>query len=382
MADQSQDKIIAANPVDSSTELPMASVVSAAAPPMALAVTAPSDASEESIHGGTVYVAASAGDFASYFLRSDGAVDRTLGKGVISSRIFPPQDATYIQVSYGRSNSYLLRSDGSIDRIKSKGIVSSTMNPPPGKKYIKIKAGYGNSYFLRDDGAVDRTAGGGKLSSSFKPPEKAKYIDLAIGTEFSYFIRDDGCIDRTRGKGNLNLTIHPPEGTKYIAACGAQDFSYFLRADGAIDRTVELTAPWKTKGAGKVSSTYQPPAGVKYIAVSEMFAVTPNGKGDTSPWAVYFVRDDGAVDRVKEQACPIIGEDTEKVSATLNPPPGLRYVQVTSGIHNSYLVQSDGKIARTSGKGVVEKELLSAVAGVEISEAKGKEGSAGGCVVM
>merc|ERR1711939_1016798 len=90
--------------------------------------------------------------------------------------------------------------------------------------------------------------------------------------------------------------------------------------------------------------------------MGEMFAVTPN-QYDSSPPSVYLVRSDGAVDRVVEQT---LTGDSSKVAATLNPPPGKRYIQASSGMHNSYLVQSDGRIARTAGGGLVESELLSA----------------------
>ena len=107
-----------------------------------------------------------------------------------------------------------------------------------------------------------------------------------------------------------------------------------------------------------------------------MFAVIPN-QYDTSPKSVYLVRSDGAVDRVAEQQ---LTGDSSKVSATLNPPPGERYIQASSGMHNSYLVQSDGKVARTAGGGVVENDLLSPPAdGTALDDGGSTDG---GCAVM
>jgi hypothetical protein len=100
-----------------------------------------------------------------------------------------------------------------------------------------------------------------------------------------------------------------------------------------------------------------------------MHAITPNGKGDSSPPFVYLVRADGAVDR----AC----EFKQTIGSTLNPSPGTQYVAAAAGLHASYLVQSDGKIARTTGKGVVEPDLLSTDAPV----VGGKEGLSV-CAVM
>jgi hypothetical protein len=56
-----------------------------------------------SVHppAGTIYTAVSAGTFASYFLRSDGAVDRTMGKGVVCDTMSPPPGVTYTAVAAG-----------------------------------------------------------------------------------------------------------------------------------------------------------------------------------------------------------------------------------------------------------------------------------------
>jgi len=269
----------------------------------------------------------------------------------------PPQGAVYTEVSYGRFSTYLLRSDGVIDRSKGSGIVNS-INPPPGKKYIHVASGEHNSYFTRDDGVVDRSTGGGRINSSFQPPENTNYLSVSIGTSASYLVRDDGSVDRTTGKGKITQTMAAPEGAQYIAVAGGQEASYLVRSDGIVDRTC---------GKGEVSSSYEPPAGTKYVSVSDMFAITPNGKGDNSPPAMYFVRDDGAVDRAMEFV--LHGDPT--IHSTLNPPPGCQFVAASSGQFSSYLVQSDGKVARTTGKGVVENELMSPLAGVEVQQSNG-----------
>jgi hypothetical protein len=100
------------------------------------------------------------------FLRSDGAVDTTLGKGVISPRISPPAQS---------QSHFVLWSASSL-----------------------VKAGWESSCFLRDDGGVDRTQGRCWIAPSFPVPDAGgRYVGVAICANHSYFVRDGGAIDRT-----------------------------------------------------------------------------------------------------------------------------------------------------------------------------------------
>jgi hypothetical protein len=52
------------------------------------------------VGGELAYTAVSAGDMASYFLRSDGTVDRARSKGKVSNRMVAPEGTTYTQVGF------------------------------------------------------------------------------------------------------------------------------------------------------------------------------------------------------------------------------------------------------------------------------------------
>jgi len=314
---------------------------------------------------GVSYTSVAAGPYASYFVRSDGSVDRTLYKGKISCTLSPAQDgARYIQASAGEYATYLLRDDGSVDRLKSSTSVE-TMNPPPGKKYLAVTSGEYASYFLVDDGSVVRTTGGGKIAATITPPEGVKYIAVSAGTHASYFLRDDGSVDRTKGKGVICQTLAPPEDStfKYVGVAAGEFNTYLVRDDGWIDRT---------KGYGKIHHSFEPPANTKYISVSDMFAITTQHSQyvhKDSPWQMYFVRADGAVDR-------IVRFKTNAIERTINPPPGMQYIAASSGLHNSYFLRSDGVVGRVSC-GKVKRSLLASTKSEE-----NEDGSSGGCSVM
>merc|ERR1712232_516360 len=169
-----------------------------------------------------------------------------------------------------------------------------------------------------------------------------------------------GRVDRTKGSGTISHTMTPPEGTAYCQISAGEFASYLVREDGVVDRT---------KGRGRVDAQMRPPAGVKYLSVSDMFAVTTqhnqNGAHKDSPGQMYLVRDDGAVDRTKGYG---------RVSNTMNPPPGMKYISASSGLYASYLVQSDGVVARTVGSGLVSSTTKADKDGVKSDPA--------GCVVM
>lgn len=144
--------------------------------------------SEYASGGELKYTAVSCSERVTYLLRSDGAVDRTMGNGVISSRIEAPAGSAYVAVSAGIESSYLLRDSGEVDRITGVfGKVTSTLTAAGGSSYIAISAGYAlglASYFVRDDGRVDRSKRGRIVSTFEAPPGGVKYIDVYV---FVYF---------------------------------------------------------------------------------------------------------------------------------------------------------------------------------------------------
>ena len=295
----------------------------------------------------------------------------------------------YVSVSAGENQTYLVRSDGACDRSTGGGKVSHQINPPPGCKFIAASSGAHGSYFVRDDGVVSRTTGGGTISVEISPPEKTKYVAVSAGESQSYLLRDDGVVDRTKGKGLIQKSVEPPEGCTYTAVSVGNTATYLLRSDGAVDRIAEtglfdrpkgkevtqtmrcseekvrytqvsggLYSSYllrddgkidRTTGNGVVKDTIEPPAGVTYRGLSSLLAVTETDKRP-GPHTWYFLRSDGACDRVTS--------DSSSVASTMNPPPGLTYEQASSSLGASYLLQSDGKVARTTGRGTVNLDQM------------------------
>jgi ribosomal protein L24E len=289
------------------------------------------------------YIGAAAGPYASYFVRSDGKVDRSVTSGSIETTLTPAVEGTkYMHASSGEYCSYFVRDDGVVVRLKSASS-QRDINPPPGKKYIEVSSGEYASYLLLDDGTIHRTTGSAAIEKTIKPPKGVKYTAVSSGTHASYFLRSDGSVDRTKGAGKIRHTFSPPDGAKYIGVAAGEFHTYFTRDDGLIDCT---------RGYDKIHYTIEPPSGAKYISVSDMFAVTTQHSQHVhkdSPWQMYLVRDDGAVDRV-------VRWSPDKVQTTLNPAPGVKYVAATSGLYASYFVRSDGVIIRTKN-GKINKKI-------------------------
>ena len=252
------------------------------------------------------YVGASAGPIASYLLHESGAVDRVTGFQGVISRTY--DQVKYTAVSAGASSSYLLRDDGTCDCMRSVDNLVP-MGPKDGAdtvKYTMVGAGSEASYLLRSDGAVHRTRGSGQVDTTFRC-DASPYVAISTqiaavkndkgggGATATYLVRKDGKVDRVRTFGDVCQTLWPPEGLKYIAASAADMVSYLLRSDGAVDRVVG-----KLKGGAKVDCTINPPPGVKYVGVS------------AGQWASYLLRDDGCVDRTTNGG---------KITATLAPSP-------------------------------------------------------------
>ncbi len=127
--------------------------------------------------------------------------------GFISCTMAPKAGTRYLQASAGKYASYFVRDDGVVVRVTSTirgggedvGEVFE-IQPPEGVKYIEVTSGNYCSFLLRDDGAVDRTTGRGHIKCTIPPPWNTKYITVSSGTYASYFLRHDGKVDRTEGE--------------------------------------------------------------------------------------------------------------------------------------------------------------------------------------
>jgi len=287
---------------------------------------------------GVYYISASSGTHASYFVRSDGSVDRLKGGSTVSQRIPPPEKTKYIAASAGLHASYFLRDDGAVDRTTGSAVDKMDTIWPAAQgsmkdlfagkaKYVAVSNSMGPCYLLRSDGKVDCVRSGSVTQTLDSP-----YVQIAGGTDCSYHLKKDGSVDKIWRQGQVNCTFPGP----YVAVAsqcvsgkndkggGGATSIYFIKADGSVDRASIL--------GSKVEMTMTPPAGIKYTAVSCQ---------DTSS---YLLRSDGAVDRTTGGG---------KISNTMNPPPGGAYVQISAGQWASYFVRSDGKIDRTTGGGKV-----------------------------
>ena len=290
---------------------------------------------------GLKYIAMSQGQSATYFVRTDGQIDRTTGGGKITSRhACDSKGVTYVGVAAGIHATYAFRSDGNVDRFTS--ATSKTENiacPDEGVRFVSGSCSESNSYLLGSNGAIYRFRSATDISK-MEAPDGVTYVSASGGLNTSYFVRSDGKIDFSRGSGTINGTVDAIEGSPLVGTSAqllvsrggkGEDYSnqanYFVRADGALART---------RGSGKISHKVSPPAGLKYLAAA--------AGSDCS----YYVRNDGAVDRTT-------GMDGS-VSSTMNPPPGCTYVAVAVGQSKSYLLRSDGVADRCSG-GKVRKSI-------------------------
>ncbi|KAL1515114.1 hypothetical protein AB1Y20_004177 [Prymnesium parvum] len=293
------------------------------------------------------YINCASGWFASYFVRSDGSVDRYV-KGKVVQRLVPPQGVQYTQASAGTTASFLLRSDGAVDRIVGKQAeIDGTMAPEvKGKsflnlfsgsiKYVAVSASGGPTYLMRSDGKVDLARSGEVVETM----ESGPYQEVSGGSDFSLLLKADGSIDRIFAFGKIGHTFPPSPATytkisnQYISepqdifASGAPSHFYFIRADGKVDRV--------SIKSNTIGSTMDPPAGTKYVYISSYEGAT------------YLLRSDGVVDRTTGGG---------KIANSMSPPPGVQYTLVAAGEYATYLVRSDGMIDRTKGSGKVSETI-------------------------
>ena len=298
-------------------------------------------------------------------LNSQGAVD--YGKnGEFFVQYKPSTGTKYVMVAAGTHASYLLRDDGVIVRTVGKG-VDCEISPPEKVKYTYISSGTYASYFIRDDGKVDRTKGSGKIELTMESPEKAKYIQVVAGHIKSFFLRDDGIVDFSSGNGKIDGSLAcKDDGVTYISMTlqsmgivtdktDTNPFQiYFIRSDGSADKYSTRIFGQEKSLIGNVKCNPTTGLDVKYIS------------GSTSQQSTYLLRSDGAVDRITSGTT---------VAQTMNPPPQQKYTTVTAGNSASYLLRSDGKIDRTTGSGVVKSTM-------EAPEELKAAGKASTCCIM
>jgi hypothetical protein len=112
--------------------------------------------------------------YAKYFVLSNGAVHRSITNGTIERQMLPSRGAFYVAAAAGDHASYLLKGDGTVDRITTRmGKVHSTM--AASSPYVQVSAGQHASYLVRADGIVDRTVSGGRIQKSLSPELPAEF---------------------------------------------------------------------------------------------------------------------------------------------------------------------------------------------------------------
>lgn len=292
----------------------------------------------ESKGDGACYIGASSGVVSSWFVRSDGSVDR-FRSGRITQRVQPPEGTRYVAVTAGIHANYFLRSDGIVDRLVS-GSSPAGIQPEnfPKVTYTAVSNSSGPCYLLRSDGKVDLVRRGAVVQTLDGP-----YKQLGAGTDVSWLLKADGGVDKIFGSGKVAHTFYSPDATSAYTAIASSCVSakndkggggptsmYFIRADGKVDRVNNVQITYD------IHSTMVPPSSVQYVAVSCQ---------DTSS---YLLRSDGAIDRTTGGG---------KVTNTINPPPNGRYVAVSAGQWASYFVRNDGQIDRTTGWGVLSSTI-------------------------
>ena len=189
---------------------------------------------------GAKYVSVNAGINATYLTRDDGKIDRTTGSCKVSCVIVPEEEGvTFLGVSeqvlchrgpkgedYSNMHSYFIRSDGAIDRTHGLGKVETKHRVVPTShvegelklgKYVSASATATSSYFVRADGTVDRYTGPSSKMLSMVAPQReratiqAAYVQVSAHNAATYLLRDDGLVDRTTGKGAISCTLTPTE---------------------------------------------------------------------------------------------------------------------------------------------------------------------------
>lgn len=248
----------------------------------------------------------------------------------------PTAEVKYIGVSANETGVYLVRTDGIVDRSTGSGKVTQMMRPEGLHRFVSVSAGYHATYVLRSDGTVMRSTGSGKfkgVSSEIRPPAGMRYVSVSSGYYASYFVRSDGKVDRTKGRGKIESELAPDNwpNVKYVTVSAGFEATYLVRDDGKIDRFMRK---------GSIRTIAPEKEGTKYVYVGDQLQRTTSNGQSASVYgnmATYFIRDDGVAVRTVTKG---------DVSKTYDPPAGVRYISATSGTDVSYLVRSDGKLAR------------------------------------
>ena len=249
--------------------------------------------------------ACGAGVAATYCLRSDGLVDRiTTTTGGMEGGMMPlkrsapvratlstPDGVTYTAVIAGYYASYLVRSDGALDvlsetraqgnkEVSEGGRLECTIPAPAGTAYVGMVAhGIGGKFgteraiawkfpfqprqhILRADGAVDvMTPDGRAVASTIEAPAAARYVGGFLLVEYGttitelLLLRSDGRVDVRLTHGVT--TVSPPTGVAYVKVCGGTFVAYggtkymscLVRSDGAVDELQVGTSKTKVECA-------------------------------------------------------------------------------------------------------------------------------------
>lgn len=309
----------------------------------------------------------------------------------------------YISVSANQHCAYFVRSDGLVDQTKGNGKISKQFAPPDGHKYVKVNADVHVTYFLTDKGALVRKGWGTPKfpKALIEAPNGLEFTDVSAGHWASFCLLSNGemAVIRSGLEKETFSTANSPDSpggsVKYIAASAGLDRSYLVRSDGKI----EVVTNSKKKVAGKVLDTIDNSSA--FTGVSDQLIIQTD-KTIIGPYANYFIRADGSVERVKNptdrtvmipesgkyisasasnDASYLLRDDgvccrtlkDGKISHTMNPEGGGKYIQVACGMSAAYLLRDDGDVVRSRRQGEISQVMTPPNPG----EVKG-----GGCHLM
>ena len=197
-------------------------------------------------------------------------------------------DLKYIFVAQNSYASYFLRNDGKIDRSTGRGKIDQRMTcAEPKVWYVWVCVGVTVMYAIRSDGKVDRSTGSGKVSATIECPDaNVKFVAGSGADTNTYLIGDNGNIYRFRSATDITpMPCTAGNGITWVTASGGINTSYFVRSDGRIEYT---------QGSGKLEGPIEAQndtTGKGYVGISSQLRVDRGSKGeDYSNMANYFIR--------------------------------------------------------------------------------------------
>ena len=254
--------------------------------------------------------------------------------GAITLQVASRAFGKYVSMSAGYYATYLVRDDGAVDALSETvwpmakpkdekiagGKLVCTIPAPAGTAYVGVASQPGAGVYY----AGDSSKGQSKLLSSEPKP--------------CFLIRADGRIDYTTADGfAVATTLEPPgwadaAGRKYVgAACGhmgagltkgecGEPLALVVRSDGPVD-VVQCR-----KGGGQpvVLKTIQPPEGLRYLsATAGGYLLRSDGRADLLHQSIANVplwQFGGRVDKPIGTAHPLFGQVTQTI-APQDPAP-------------------------------------------------------------